>query len=126
MVSDATIANEHTYLLLTHVSHLEPTFPIAPKQSPLMSSISVVHIGPMSGEGLMGVMRAVYDHSKHLQMEGVDFREGIEKVEFEIDEDDARWRRICVDGEIITLDKGTVVSVQMGMHSEMKSLYCLC
>jgi hypothetical protein len=100
-------------LLLTHVSHLEPTFPIAPKQSPLLPSISVVQIGPMSGEGLMGIMRAVYDNSKHLGMEGVDFRAGVDKVEFMVDEDDEHWRRICIDGEIITVRKGTVVSVQI-------------
>jgi hypothetical protein len=112
-VSDVGIASEHTYLLLTHVSHLEPTFQIAPKQSPLLPSISVVQIGPMSGEGLMGIMRAVYDNSKHLGMEGVDFHAGVAKAEFMIDDDDEHWRRICIDGEIIKVQKGTTVSVQI-------------
>jgi chromosome condensin MukBEF MukE localization factor len=65
----------------------------------------------MSGEQLMGIMYSVYNNSAHLKMEEVKYREGVEHVEFGVDEDDERWRRICIDGEIITVEKGTVVDV---------------
>lgn len=107
------MGNEHSYLLLSHVSHLEPTFPIAPKQSPLSSTISVVQIGPMTGESLMGVMKAVYNNSSHLKMEDVRFVEGVREVEFVVDEEEERWRRICIDGEIIIVEQSAVVSVRI-------------
>jgi hypothetical protein len=104
---------DHTYLLFAHVSHLEPTFPIAPSQSPLAPSITMVQMGKMSGEDLMGVMRAVYDNSKHLQMEGVQVIEGLTEVSFVVDEDDERFRRICIDGDIVTVEPKAVIGLQM-------------
>lgn len=77
----------------------------------------------MSGEGLMDVMRGVYDNSRHLQMDGVEFQDNVKNVEFEIGEDDDHWRRICIDGEIITVEKGTVVNVGLGVE-ETISLCC--
>lgn len=113
-VSDLPLRDEeHTYLLLSHVSHLEPTFPIAPNQSPLDSTVTVVEIGPMSGEALMNVMRAVYENSMHLGMAGVRFMEGLNDVSFTVEEEDARWRRICIDGDIIIVDKGTEIGLKM-------------
>jgi hypothetical protein len=111
---------EHTYLLLTHVSHLEPTFPIAPRQSPLFPTISAVEIGPMSGERLMSCMQGVYDNSKHLDMEDVKFVDGVENVKFWVDEDEARWRRICIDGDMIIVEKGAMVSVMMTKGIDMQ------
>ena len=61
----------------------------------------------------MGVMRAVYDHSKHLQMGDVGFRGGASHVKFEVNEEEERWRRICIDGDIVTVGNGASISVQM-------------
>jgi hypothetical protein len=77
----------------------------------------------MSGEELMGVMRGVYDNSRHLQMDGVEFQDDIKNVEFEIDEDDDHWRRICIDGEIITVEKGTVVIVGLDVEETISLCY---
>ena len=107
------LAREHTYILLSRVSHLEPTFPIAPKQSPLSSTISVIQIGPISGAELMNVMLAVYDDSKHLGMKAVGFVDGVTDVDFSVDEEDERWRRICIDGDIVTLEKGGTIEAQV-------------
>ena len=113
-VDDAPVRGiEHTYLLISHVSHLEPTFPIAPKQSPLSATVSVIQIGPMSGEELMNIMRAVYDHSKHLQIAQVGVIGGVSRVQFEVNEEEAKWRRICIDGDIITVANGARISVQI-------------
>jgi hypothetical protein len=105
--------SEHTYLLISHVSHLEPTFPIAPKQCPLSRTVSVIRIGPMPGEELMGIMRAVYDNSKHLQMAQVGFTSGVSQVQFEVIEEEERWRRICIDGDIVTVASGASINAQM-------------
>jgi len=67
----------------------------------------------MSGEGLMNVMRAVYGNSMHLGMDGVRFMEGVNDVSFTVDESDARWRRICIDGDILTVDKGAEIRLKM-------------
>lgn len=104
---------DHTYLLFTHVSHLEPTFPIAPSQSPLALSVTMIQIGKMSGKDLMGVMYAVYDDSKHRQMEGVQVIDRLSEVSFVVDEDEKRFRRICVDGDIITVEPKAVIRLRM-------------
>ena len=107
------IADEHTYLLLSHVSHLEPTFLIAPRQSPLLPSLSLVEVGPMSGKDLMGIMMAVYDNAKHVHMEEVKFRAEVREAEFLVNEDEERWRRICVDGDIVIVPKGSRVNIRV-------------
>ena len=112
-VDSQDVADEHTYLLISHVSHLEPTFQIAPRQSPLQSSVSVVQIGEMDGAGLMGVMKAVYDGSKHLEMESVKFFDRVREIEFVVGEGEERWRRICVDGEIIVIEQGGRINVSV-------------
>jgi hypothetical protein len=105
--------SEHTYLLFSHVSHLEPTFHIAPEQSPWSESVSLIEIGPMSGEKLMGILRAIYDNSKHLQMKELLFMGGLKSAEFEVEEEEERWRQICIDGDIITVGRGTSINLRM-------------
>jgi predicted HAD superfamily hydrolase len=67
----------------------------------------------MTGESLMGVMKAVYNNSSHLKMEDVKFIEGVREVEFVVNEEDERWRRICIDGEIVIVEQSAVVSVRI-------------
>ena len=111
--------SHHTYLLIAHVSHLEPTFPIAPQQSPLSSTVSIMHIGPISGEELMDIMSTVYDNSRHLKMEQVGFAQEVSNVQFEVDEKEERWRRICIDGKIISLENGARINLQMCNEIEL-------
>jgi len=106
-------AKEHTYLLISHVSHLEPTFPIAPEQSPLQDTLTLIEIGPQTREELMGVMSAVYAGAKHIGMESVLFRTRVRKVRFRVDEEDVTFRRICIDGEIFTVENGSSIDVDM-------------
>lgn len=118
-VQDSPGPNEHSYLLISHVSHLEPTFPIAPKQSPLLGTLTVVQIGPMTGEELMGVMQAVYDNSRHLGMEKVGVQAEVSDVTFEVHEEEERFRRICIDGDIITVENGANIGIRMCEGIEM-------
>ena len=99
--------------MISHVSHLEPTFPIAPQQTPLQDTVTVIEIGPQTGEEMMGVMRAVYARANHTDMQGVLFRSGLRKVRFTVDEEDVAFRRICIDGEIFTVANGSSIDIDM-------------
>jgi len=61
----------------------------------------------------MGVMQAVYNNSKHLEMDTVKFLDEVKEVEFVVDEREERWKRICLDGEIITVEEGAIVNVKI-------------
>ena len=74
----------------------------------------------MSGEKLMNVMRAVYGNSMHLGMDGVRFMPGVNDVSFTVEEEDERWRRICIDGDIITVEKGAEIGLKMCKGIEIK------
>lgn len=61
----------------------------------------------------MSVMRAVYNDSKHLEMEGVNIESGQTDMSFDVDEVEDKYRRICIDGEIIRVRSGAHLSVKM-------------
>lgn len=61
----------------------------------------------------MGVMQAVYNNSSHFTMEDVEFIEEVKEVEFVINEEDERWRRICIDGDIVIVDQSSIISVRV-------------
>ena len=68
----------------------------------------------------MGCMQGVYDGSKLVDMEEVNFVDGVEDVKFWVDEKEANWRRICIDGDIITVDNGAMISVAMTKGIEVR------
>jgi hypothetical protein len=61
----------------------------------------------------MGVMMAVYDNAKHIDLKDVQFMEGVTEAEFFVDENDERWRRVCIDGDIVVVEKGTKITVRV-------------
>jgi len=67
----------------------------------------------------MNVMRAVYGNSMHLGMDGVRFLEGVNDVSFTVDEGDARWRRICIDGDIISVEKDAEIGLKLSKGIEI-------
>ena len=66
----------------------------------------------MSGDEVMKVMTKAYDQGKHVEDERVRYEEidGL-RISFDDSEEDGRWRRICVDGKIIRVEKGGWVEV---------------
>lgn len=103
---------EHAYVLATLVSRLEKGFDISPNSQPLDGVLRLVHFGPMSGDAAMEVMGKAYQGGKHVEDERVGYQE-IERLRIDFEEDDARWRRICVDGKIIRVEKGGWVEVSL-------------
>ncbi|CAD0038554.1 unnamed protein product [Aureobasidium pullulans] len=103
---------EHAYVLATFVSNLEKGFTISPASKPLDGKLRLIHFGPMSGDEVMKVMTKAYDQGKHIEDERVRYEEidGL-RISFDDSEEDGRWRRICVDGKIIRVEKGGWVEV---------------
>jgi len=105
--------DEHMYILATMVSHLEKPFCISPATKPLDGSMHLVHFTPRSGDEVMGIMNKAYDGGKHVEDGDVRYAciDGL-RIEFEGKEEDGRWRRICVDGKIVRLEKDGWVEVR--------------
>lgn len=104
---------EHMYVLATLVSNLEKTFTISPSSKPLDGSLHLVQFGPTSGDEAMRIMGLAYQGGKHVEDSSVRYEsiDGL-RVQFDGREDDARWRRICIDGKIVRLEKDGWVEVR--------------
>jgi diacylglycerol kinase family enzyme len=98
---------EHAYVLATFVSNLEKNFTISPASKPLDGKLRLIHFGPMSGDEVMAVMTEAYKQGNHVEDHRVRYEEidGL-RIVFDNSEEDGRWRRICVDGKIIRVEKG--------------------
>ncbi|KAF2872066.1 ATP-NAD kinase-like domain-containing protein [Massariosphaeria phaeospora] len=97
---------EHMYVLATMVSNLEKPFTISPASKPLDGSLHLVHFGPTDGDEAMRIMGLAYQGGKHVEDPAVLYEaiDGL-RIEFQGKEEDARWRRICVDGKIVRVEK---------------------
>ncbi|GAB7348902.1 hypothetical protein MBLNU459_g7594t1 [Dothideomycetes sp. NU459] len=107
---DALDREQHAYVLATFVSNLEQKFMISPASTPLDAKLRLLHFGPMPGDEVMKIMMAAYDDGKHVQDPRVSYEE-IEGLRIHFDEDDPNWRRVCIDGKIIRVEKGGYIEV---------------
>jgi diacylglycerol kinase family enzyme len=103
--------NEHVYVLGTLVSNLEETFTISPHSTPFSGKLRLVHIGHDSGEEVMRIMGLAYQHGKHIEDKKVDYKE-VAGFALQFEEEEEKWRRVCIDGKIILVEKGGSVEVQ--------------
>lgn len=99
-------SDEHIYVLATMVSNLEKTFTISPASKPLDGSLHLVHFGPTSGDEAMRIMGLAYQGGKHIDDDAVTYTsiDGL-RIQFEGREEGAKWRRICVDGKIVRVER---------------------
>ncbi|KAI0838939.1 TRM-domain-containing protein [Hypoxylon sp. FL0890] len=112
--------DRYAYILVAAVSNLEKTFTISPSTKPLDGQLRLVHFGPVSGEKTMEIMMAAYDGGKHVDMkwigeDGKEERVGYEEfdvIKVTTLEEDARWRKVCIDGTIVELPQGGVMTVK--------------
>ncbi|KAF2424901.1 hypothetical protein EJ08DRAFT_736908 [Tothia fuscella] len=104
---------EHSYILATLVSNLEKTFTISPLSAPLEGNLRVVHFGHVDGKEAMRILGLAYDNGKHVEDAAVGY-EDVDSmiVEFQEEDEDGRWRRVCVDGKIVVVEKGGSVEVK--------------
>jgi len=106
----------HAYVLATLVSKLEKGFTISPASKPLDGKLRLVHFGDIGGQGAMEIMTKAYDGGKHIEDERVGYEE-ILGLRIEFEEEEARWRRVCVDGKIVRVEAGGWVEVWGGVES---------
>lgn len=104
---------EHAYVLATLCNQLEKGFTISPDSRPLDGKLRLVHFGPSSGDEAMAIMGKAYQGGQHVHDDRVGYEE-IDALRIEFEEDDARWRRVCVDGKIVRVEKGGFVEVRAG------------
>ena len=101
----------YSYILLTLVSNLEQTFTISPRSRPLDGVPRVVHMPPLEGQQLADIMQAAYRGGEHIHDPNVAY-EQVEAMRIDFREEDARWRRVCVDGKIVRVEEGGWVEVR--------------
>jgi diacylglycerol kinase family enzyme len=102
---------EHCYVLGTLVSNLEEHFMISPKSLPFNGKICLVHIKHAEdGKEIVRIMGLAYQRGKHVEDSEVDYLE-VDGFAVHFEEEDEKWRRVCVDGKIILVEKGGSVQV---------------
>ncbi|KAG0635323.1 ATP-NAD kinase-like domain-containing protein [Tuber brumale] len=97
----------HFYLVVTGVSNFEPAFTISPAASGMDGILRIIYfgVGDVEGaEGVMRVMKAAYDGGKHVSIPGVRYQE-VDGVRVHLKETEEKWRRVCVDGAVVTLEE---------------------
>ncbi len=106
----------HAYVLSTLVSNLERTFTISPKSRPLDGQLRLVHFAPLGPERTMEAMMKAYDDGKHVDVAWDDGQrihyDDIDEITIQVDDEDERWRKTCIDGTIVDIPKGGTVRVQ--------------
>jgi diacylglycerol kinase family enzyme len=107
---------EHMYVLSTMVSHLESSFNISPASKPLDGSMHLVHFGPTTGDEAMRIMGLAYQGGKHVEDAKVRYEE-IDGLRIAFEEEDERWRRVCVDGKIVKVESGGWVEIRKRVGS---------
>lgn len=102
---------EHLYVLASLVSNLEEKLKISPRSKPLDGQLRLLHIGPIPGADVMNVMGLAYQDGRHVNTEVVGY-DDIIGFRIDFDEENDRWRRICIDGKIIVIKEGGWISVR--------------
>ena len=102
---------DHMYILATLVSNLEAALKISPQSKPLDGQLRLVHFGVLPSSSVMRIFGLAFKGGIHVQEESVGY-ESIDALRIEFQEQDARWRRICVDGKIFRVEEGGWVEVR--------------
>jgi diacylglycerol kinase family enzyme len=114
---------EHSYVMATLVSNLEEKFTISPASKPLSGALRFVYFGYVSGDEAMRIMTLAYQDGAHVKDDAVDYS-AVDAllIDFagEEGEADGRWRRICVDGKIVRVNKGGYVEVKNDKRSVLE------
>lgn len=115
------------YVLAAMVSNLEKTFTISPASGPLSGDLRLVHFGDVGGQRTMEIMMAAYNEGSHVGMtwpgedgteDGVGY-DAIDAVKVTVLEEDARWRKVCIDGTIVELEQGGWMKVEKSHESRL-------
>lgn len=106
----------HMYVLATLVSNLEEKLKISPRSQPLDGQLRIIHFGGFPPDEVMRILGLAFAGGKHVDDDNVGY-DNIEGMRIDFDEDDSRWRRVCVDGKIIQVTKDGWVEVRKELHA---------
>lgn len=109
------------YILAAMVSNMEKTFTISPDSRPLDGKLRLVHFGDVGGRKTMEIMMAAYNNGSHVGIEGVGY-EAVEYVKVTTHEEDARWRKVCIDGTIVEIPRGGSMTVKKSSEPRLQVL----
>ncbi|KAK7748608.1 hypothetical protein SLS53_000628 [Cytospora paraplurivora] len=118
------------YILATLVSNLEKAFTISPHSKPLDGQLRLVHFGDVSGEKTMEIMMAAYNNGSHVGLkwttedgeeQGVGY-EAVDEIKVTTLEEDARWRKVCIDGTIVEIPQGGSMTVKKSLQPKLQVL----
>jgi diacylglycerol kinase family enzyme len=112
-------SSEHMYVLVTMVSQLEKGFTISPASTPLDGQLRLLYFGPMAPQEAMNLMTLAYQNGRHVQNEVIRY-EAIESIRVHLKEVDERWRRLCLDGQVIVVEEDGWVEVHRNTQSVLK------
>ncbi|KAG6054312.1 hypothetical protein E4U17_003892 [Claviceps sp. LM77 group G4] len=106
----------HSYILLSMVSNLERNFTISPATKPLDGTLHLVHIGAVDSQKIMQAMTGAYQGGTHTLLEWENgervLYEQVDRLRITTQEEDARWRKFCVDGTIVEVGRGGGMEVE--------------
>ncbi|KAJ5435684.1 ATP-NAD kinase PpnK-type [Penicillium cf. griseofulvum] len=108
---EAADAFEHMYALATLVPRLEKEFLISPESVPLDGKMRFIRFGPMSAEDAMHLMTLAYQGGRHVIEDTVTYVD-IEQVRVDFQEDEEKWRRVCIDGKIVSVERDGWVEIR--------------
>lgn len=116
---DKKTTTRFNYVLTTLCSNLEKTFTISPASEPLDGVLRLVHFGGADGKRTMEIMGAAYDGGRHVGMEDVGY-EAVQQVKVTTLEEDARWRKVCIDGTILELPEEGSMTVTRSLGERLQ------
>ncbi|RMJ24840.1 hypothetical protein PHISP_04285 [Aspergillus sp. HF37] len=102
--------DQHMYVLAALVSSLERDFVISPASLPLDGRLRMVHFGPVSPDEASRLLGLAYQGGRHVREPGVLYEE-VEGFRVAFHEECEKWRRACVDGQIVAVEEGGYMEV---------------
>lgn len=108
----------HMYILATMVSNLEEKLTVSPRSKPLDGQLRLLHFGPIPSTEVMRIMGLAFQGGKHIEDEVVGY-EDIQAMRIDFDEDDGRWRRVCVDGKIVRVGNSGWIEVRKNTTTDV-------
>lgn len=113
ILTDGT--KEFGYIVCTLISNLEEAFTISPESKPLDGTLRTVCFGNLSGADVMKIMGLAYQGGKHIQDERITYKP-IKDLRIDTEEEGStwKWRRCCVDGQIVAIEEGGWMAITNG------------